>query len=248
LWLAVVASAIAAPATAVSSAIPRWLWWWRVAWVVRSGGSAVPWWPGQPRRLCDCAPLASWWCPWRRSCGGSSAAPWWWGWWRRLVSLLGDDDAGENPFLLTLSGDGVVGAAGVIPFLKATLGISVAYLGSSVVLRRWPLCEDVFFICCLFLFFLFLCGWVGQKRKEKKVVGSRFSFERGRREVFVPGSLWWLASTAEQCGGDLNRCSIPAGPILWSCFELIVSMSQSDRWVVELSGACWGPNPTHRCA
>jgi hypothetical protein len=29
-------------------------------------------------------------------------------------------------------------------------------------------------------------------------------------------------------------------------FELIVSMSQSDRWVVELSGACWGPNPTTR--
>jgi hypothetical protein len=29
-------------------------------------------------------------------------------------------------------------------------------------------------------------------------------------------------------------------------FELIVSMSQSDRWVVDLSGACWGPiQPTN---
>jgi hypothetical protein len=61
-----------------------------------------------------------------RSCGGSSTAPRWRGWWRQPFSLLGDDDAGENPFLLTLSWDDVIGTAGVIPFLKATSGISFA--------------------------------------------------------------------------------------------------------------------------
>jgi hypothetical protein len=75
----------------------------------------------------------------------------------RPFSLLGYKDAGENPFLLTLSGDDVIGAAGVIPFLKATSGISVAYLGSAVD-RRWPLCEDVFFLCCFFSSFSGLCG------------------------------------------------------------------------------------------
>jgi hypothetical protein len=50
---------------------------WRGAQMMCSGGSAVLWWHDQPRLLCERAPAASWWCPWRRSCGGTSAAPRW---------------------------------------------------------------------------------------------------------------------------------------------------------------------------
>jgi hypothetical protein len=54
--------------------------------------------------LCELVPATSWWCPWRWSCGGAGR-----------VSLLGDNDAGENPFLLTRSGDSVVGATTSFP-------------------------------------------------------------------------------------------------------------------------------------
>jgi hypothetical protein len=64
----------------------------------------------------------------------------------------------------------------------------------------------------------------------------------------VRGYVWWLVLTAELSCGNLDRCPNPTGPILVKLFELIVSMSQSDRWVVDLSGARWGPNPTHRRA
>jgi hypothetical protein len=150
-------------------------WWCReLVWVVCCGWSVVPWWHGRPRSVCDCAPSVSWWCPWRQSCGGSSTAPWRRGWWCQPFPLLGDDDVGENPILLTLLGHGVGGAVGVIPFLKATSGISAAYLGSAVdrrrrrvlvymVFRRWSLCEDVFFFCCFFSSFSFL-----RKRNHKK--------------------------------------------------------------------------------
>jgi hypothetical protein len=40
----------------------------------------------------------------------------------------------------------------------------------------------------------------------------------------------------EQCSGDPVRCPNPTGPDLWKLLELFVSMSQSDRRVVELYG------------
>jgi hypothetical protein len=75
--------------------------------------------------------------------------------------------------------------------LEGYIGISAAYLGSVVgwrrcrvlvilVLRRWSLCEDVFFFC-FFSSFSFL-----RQKKVKKRVSSSFSFERGWREILVP--------------------------------------------------------------
>jgi hypothetical protein len=78
-------------------------------WSVRDG-SAVPWGHGWPRPMCDCAPWALWWCPWRRSCDGADR-----------FSLLSDEDAGESPSPLTLSGDDV-GGAGRHPLLEGDIG------------------------------------------------------------------------------------------------------------------------------
>jgi hypothetical protein len=92
-------------------------------------------------------------------------------------------------------------------------------------------CESFLF---LFLLICFALGktqwtiespWTGEKRGFVCVVAR----VDGGSELWRPGSMPQSDWT---------------DPL--QLFELIVSMSQSDRWVVELSGACWGSNPTHR--
>jgi hypothetical protein len=108
--------------------------------------------------------------------------------------LLGDNDAGENPFLLTWSGDGVVGAATSFPswrrhwasWLPTQTPPRAGGSGVDMVLRG-TLCENAF----LFLFsFCEKSRKIKKRKKEKKstfLVVSSFSFERGRREVVVRG-------------------------------------------------------------
>jgi hypothetical protein len=96
------------------------------------------------------------------------------------------------------------------------------------------------FLFCCFLSFL-LCG------KGKKSVVSSFSFERGEKRGLVLGSVFVVARVD---GGtelwSLGSFSLSNWTDLLKLFELIVSMSQSDRWSwVELCGVCWCPNPTH---
>jgi hypothetical protein len=170
--------------------------------------------------LCELVPAASWWCPWLWSCGGIGR-----------VSLLGDNDACENAFLLTRSGTvslarrrhslfgGDIGHLGCLPRLR---------LGPAASSSTW--CFAGRSVRTLLFSFSFLCEKKKKKRGESIVlVGSSFSFEQGRREVVVPGGVWWLASTAELSCGNPDRCPNPIGTIPVKLFELIVSMSQSDR-------------------
>jgi hypothetical protein len=58
------ASIVGAPATATPAVVaPTWR---GLVWIVCCGWSVVPRWLGRPRSLCECAPSASWWCPWRQ--------------------------------------------------------------------------------------------------------------------------------------------------------------------------------------
>jgi hypothetical protein len=153
------ASAAAAPAAAVAAAIaPEALARGSSLGGVRrcAGGALVA--RSATDSLCELVPAASWWCPWRWSCGGVDR-----------VSLLGDNDAGENPFLLTRSGDGVVGAAVSFPF-----GGDIGHLGCLPGLRLGPAASSSTWcfagrsVRMLFFSFSFLCEKRRKRKKRKK--------------------------------------------------------------------------------